>query len=213
MKNPREVALKGLINLRRNGTWPDLFLKQESADMSPEDGRLCAGILYGTLENINLIDFYISSFSSIKLKKIMPQALDVLRITAYQVIWLDKIPDSAAINEGVKLAKKYASSASGFVNAVSRAVAKNKDSLPEVPKKDFAEYLRIKYSHPVWFIKEMIEHIGETEIEQLLIENNKTPKITARINTLKTNLDDALAMLEKEGVCFDIIDEAFIKQN
>ena len=57
MKNPREVALKGLINLRRNGTWPDLFLKQESSDMSPEDSRLCAGILYGTLENINLIDF------------------------------------------------------------------------------------------------------------------------------------------------------------
>lgn len=200
MKNPREVALKGLINLRRNGTWPDLFIKQESADMSPEDGRLCAGILYGTLENINLIDFYISSFSSIKLKKIMPQALDVLRITTYQVIWLDKIPDSAAINEGVKLAKKYASSASGFVNAVSRAIAKNKGNLPAVPEKEYAEYLRIKYSHPMWFINEMIEQIGEAETEQLLIENNKTPKITARINTLKTNLDDALAMLEKEGV-------------
>ncbi|MBR5265870.1 MAG: 16S rRNA (cytosine(967)-C(5))-methyltransferase RsmB [Clostridia bacterium] len=200
MKNPREVALKGLINLRRNGTWPDLFLKQESADMSPEDGRLCASVLYGTLENINLIDFYISSFSSIKLKKIMPQALDVLRMTVYQLVWMDKIPDSAAINEGVKLAKKYASSASGFVNAVSRALARSKDNLPQVPDKDFAEYLCIKYSHPLWFIKEMIEQIGEAETENLLIENNKTPKTTARVNTLKSSLDDALAKLEKEGV-------------
>ena len=179
MKNPREVALKGLINLRRNGTWPDLFLKQESSDMSPEDSRLCAGILYGTLENINLIDFYISSFSSIKLKKIMPQALDLLRMTTYQIVWLDKIPDSAAINEGVKLAKKYASSASGFVNAVARSVSRNKESLPDVPKKDFKEYLRVKYSHPLWFIEEMTAQIGEAETEQLLIENNRTPKTTA----------------------------------
>ena len=200
MKNPREVALKGLINLRRNGTWPDLFLKQESSDMSPEDSRLCAGILYGTLENINLIDFYISSFSSIKLKKIMPQALDLLRMTTYQIVWLDKIPDSAAINEGVKLAKKYASSASGFVNAVARSVSRNKESLPDVPKKDFKEYLRVKYSHPLWFIEEMTAQIGEAETEQLLIENNRTPKTTARINTIKTNVEDALKMLSEESV-------------
>lgn len=200
MKNPREVALRGLIGLRRNGTWPDLYLKQESGDMSKSDIGLCTEILYGTLENINLIDFYIASYSSIKLKKIMPQALDILRLTAYQIVFLDKIPDSAAINEGVKLAKKYALPAAGFVNAVSREIAKHRDALPEVPKEDFKEYLRIKYSHPKWFIDEMIAAIGESETEALLKANNAVPKIFARVNTLLSNADEVILKLADEGI-------------
>lgn len=200
MKNPREVALKGLMNLRRSGTWPDLFLKQELRDMSSEDGRLCASILYGSLENINLIDFYIDFYSNIKIKKIMPQVLDILRMTVYQIIYLEKIPDSAAINEGVKLVKKFGGlSATGFANGLLRTISRQKDSFPQVPKGKIKEYLYIKYSHPKWFISEMIDTLGEKETEELLKANNEIPSITARVNTLKISTVELIKTLQEEG--------------
>ena len=200
MKNPREVALKGLINLRRSGTWPDLFLKQETKDLSPQDGGLCAEILYGTLENINLLDFYLAHFSTVKLKKLMPQVLDILRLTTYQIVFLDRIPPSAAVNEGVKLVKKYARPAEKYANGVLRTISKNKEVLPPVPKDDFAEYLSISYSHPKWFAKEMLQKLGEQEAEALLKANNGRAAVTARVNTLKTTVTELLFALEEEGI-------------
>ena len=90
MKNPRETALKGLIALRRNGTWPDLFLKQEGEGMSSADLKLCAEILYGTVGNMSLIDYYIGCFSRVKTKKMVPQLLDALRMTVYQIVFLGR---------------------------------------------------------------------------------------------------------------------------
>lgn len=200
MKNPREVAVKGLINLRRSGTWPDLFLKQEARDMSPEDGGLCAEILYGTIENISLLDFYIDHFSSMRLKKIMPQVLDILRMTTYQIVFLDRVPASAAVNEGVKLVKKYAYSAEKFANGLLRTISRSTHELPQVPKEDFAQYLSVQYSHPKWFAKEMIQALGKEEAEALLVANNGRPPVVARVNTLKTTVTELLFALEEEGI-------------
>ena len=201
MKNPRETALKGLIALRRNGTWTDLFLKQEGEGMSSADLKLCAEILYGTVENMSLIDYYIGCFSRVKTKKMVPQLLDALRMTVYQIVFLDRIPDSAAINEGVKLVKKYASyNLSGFANGVLRSISREKDSLPPVPKDNFAEYLSVRYSHPLWFAEEMTGEIGAEETEKLFEADNAKPAVTARVNDIKISADELIGVLKEEGI-------------
>src|SRR5699024_2678420 len=104
MAGARDAALQGLIAFRRSGAWPDLELKRLSQDLSPEDAALTTALVYGTLQNRMLIDFTLQSISSMSLKKVMPQVLDALRLGAFQLLFLGRVPDSAAVNETVKLA-------------------------------------------------------------------------------------------------------------
>lgn len=203
MNNARTAALEGLKALRIEKTWPDIFARTKLAQMnlSAQDTALAVNMLYGTIENLSLIDYYIASFSSIKLKKIMPQVLDCLRLAVYQIIFLDKIPDSAAVNESVALARKSGGARAGsFTNAVLRKISGQKESLPSVPKDDFASYLSIQYTHPKWFAEKMIAQLGKDEAEKLLAANGVNPKTTARVNTIKITTHELLQILANQGV-------------
>ena len=148
----RAAALAGLKAQRTQGTWPDQFVKKELGQwgLSRQDTALAVQLLYGTLQNRQLIDFYLASYSSRKLQKIMPPVLDALRLGVYQLVFLDKIPASAAVNESVRLARRSGGpQAAGFANAVLRQVAANRDHLPLVDQADFAAYLSTRYSHPL----------------------------------------------------------------
>lgn len=134
MAGARETALQGLIAFRRSGAWPDLQLKKLSEGLSGEDAALAAAITYGTLQNRALIDFTLAHVSSIPLKKVMPQVLDALRLGVFQLLFLDRVPDSAAVNETVKLVKKHGGSrAGGYANAVLRKLIalRDADKLPQ----------------------------------------------------------------------------------
>ena len=113
--NEREIALNALLSYRRNGAWPDLYLKEALEKADSKKASLVSAITYGVLQNQNLIDYYISCFSSLKMNKISPLVLESLRIGAYQILFLEKIPLSAAVNESVKLVSKTGNRrASGF---------------------------------------------------------------------------------------------------
>ena len=199
----REMALKAIAASRKSGAWADIFLdnliKKEKPDS--RDAALATKICYGVLQNAALCDFYISAYSSVKPEKMEPLVADILRLSVYQILFLTKVPESAAVNEGVSLAKKYSNpGAAGLVNAVLRKIVQNKDSLPEIPARDTAKYLSIKYSHPEWLVRQFISEIGEDECEQLLRINNTQPAADIQINTLKTNREYVLEALNKAGV-------------
>lgn len=199
----RAAALAGLKAQRTQGTWPDQFVKKELGQwgLSRQDTALAVQLLYGTLQNRQLIDFYLASYSSRKLQKIMPPVLDALRLGVYQLVFLDKIPASAAVNESVRLARRSGGpQAAGFANAVLRQVAANRDHLPLVDQADFAAYLSTRYSHPLWFAQRMLKILGPEGAERLFAADNQVPPVTVRVNTLRTDPAALGQALEGERV-------------
>ncbi|MBQ2690635.1 MAG: 16S rRNA (cytosine(967)-C(5))-methyltransferase RsmB, partial [Clostridia bacterium] len=169
MSIEREIAVKALLEHHKTGTWPDLYLKNRLEPLNRAQAALATNITYGVLQNLNLIDYYIAHFSSIKINKISPVVLETMRTAVYQILFLDKIPDSAAVNESVNYIKKSPESrASGFANAVLRTIVRRKNNLPEIKGKDDVETLAIKYSHPVWLVRKFVRIFGIEEAEQLL---------------------------------------------
>jgi len=193
-KTARDIATAALFAFRRNSAWADGFLKDALKDsgLSKRDASLASQITYGVLQNLSLIDFYISEFSSIKMNKISPRIIDILRVGIYQLLFLDRIPDHAIVNEAVKAARRDNPRAAGFVNAILRKISGDKN-LP-IPKD-----LAVKYSHPQWLVNKLQSIYGD-ETETILADNNKTPPICARVNTLVVSSEELIAELTEKEV-------------
>ena len=124
--NARECALSVLVACRRNGAWADAALKAQlgKCALSAQDAALCSRIVYGVMQNELLLNWYLSAYCTQKLDHLQPPLADILRIGAYQILFLDKVPDHAAVSESVELCRTNGrSAASGLVNAVLRKVA------------------------------------------------------------------------------------------
>ncbi len=186
-KDARDVAVSAITAFRKRSAWSDGFLRNEirANNLDPRDAAFASEIVNGVLENSLLINFYISKFSSIKLNKISPGILDILQMAVYQILFLDRIPDSAAVNDAVSRAKRNNPKAAGFVNAVARKISVSKENLPK-PQGTFAERLSVQYSHPIELVNLFVSEFGEEDTEKILAENNKRSKVFARVNTLKT---------------------------
>lgn len=192
----RELALQALIRFRRDGAWPDLYLKKEGEKLSANEMALASALTYGVLEQRLLLDFYLQSYSKMPLKKVMPQVLDAMRLAAYQLVFLQRIPASAAINESIKLVKKQANPrAASFANGVLRNLSRNLEVLPMPDFSSKAETLSVRYSHPQWLVERLLEQVGEIECEAFLRENNQQPPVVLRVNTLKTTMEQLLPLL------------------
>lgn len=194
--NGRELALQALIRFRRDGAWPDLYLKKEGEKLAANEMALASALTYGVLEQRTLLDFYLQSFSKMPLKKIMPQVLDAMRIAAYQLVFLQRIPVSAAINESIKLVKKQTNPrAASFANGVLRSLSRSLECLPEPSFPELSETLSVRYSHPRWLVDRLIKQVGAEECESFLRENNHQPPVVLRVNTLKTTAEALLTHL------------------
>ena len=201
----RQAALTALGAYRREKAWPEdtlckLFGK---TGLSGRDAALATRLVKGVLQNGALLDYYIDFFSAIKLSRLEPPVLDILRVSAYQIAFLDKIPSSAAVNEGVAIAKRRSGQrTANFVNAILRAIAgaSEKNEMPEISFSTETERLSIQYSHPQWLVQELTGSIGKNGTEAFLKENNKsdTP-VTVQANTLLANADELLSRLLSEG--------------
>lgn len=192
----RELALQALIRFRRDGAWPDLLLKKEGRELPEAEIALATALTYGVLENRMLLDFYLQAFSKLPLKKIMPQVLDALRIAVYQLVFLEKIPQSAAVNECVKTVKKLANPrAASFCNGVLRSIGRSLDALPVPEFPSEAENLSVRYSHPLWLTQRLLAQMGPEVCEAFLRENNGKPPAVLRVNTLKTTAAALLPLL------------------
>ena len=181
MPNPREVALLALYEIEYNGAYSNMAVKDALKKL--EDSRdkgLVTQLVYGVVRRKLTLDYIISKYSKVKIKKLSKYVLLILRMGVYQLYFTDKIPESAAVNESVKLAKKYSGKSSGFVNGILHSVIRGKETL-EYPK-DKIENLSVKYSFP----EEIVELLWDTGFcEELLESLNGEPETTVRVNTLK----------------------------
>ena len=199
----REAAWTALQRWRKNGAWSDAALHAvlQNAQLEPRDAALAARICYGTLQNLTLLDHYLSVYCTTPLQKLEPKVLDLLRLSAYQIVLLDKIPPRAAVNEAVALCRKGGCArASGLVNAVLRRVAEHRDALPEIPGVGTADYLAVRYSHPRWLAQRYIDAHGYAFAERALAANNADAPACLQVNTLKTTADALAASLRADGI-------------
>ena len=198
----RMSALRVLGACRQNGAWADAALAAElrRESLSASDAALTSRIVYGVMQSRMLLDHYLGAYCTQRLDHLQQPLPDILRIGAYQILFLDKVPDSAAVNESVELAKaSKRGAASGLVNAVLRKLSQNKDRLPPLPE-DALERLSVETSHPVWLVGRMAELLGMEGAEAFLRANNAVAPVTVRVNPLKTACDRLLAELAGEGI-------------
>lgn len=202
ISSAREVALNILEDVLEKGAYSNISISKNLSNIKKEDESLIREIVYGVLENRGYIDYIIKMFSKTKFRKISPVIKNILRIGIYQILFMDKIPDSAAVNEAVKLAKKYSHKGTyGFVNGLLRNVIRNQNNITLPNKKsNKKEYLETKYSHPRWLIDRWIGEFKERFTEELLIANNSKPYLNIRVNTLKTTRDNLIKSLGEEGL-------------
>lgn len=195
----REAALAALERCRRDKAWSNASIDNviKKYELDRRDAALASRLCLGVLQNCTLCDFYIDSLCGAKLE---PKVRDILRMGVYQLLFLDRIPASAAVNESVRLCKKAGfARASGLVNAVLRRAASG--GLPEIPGKGGAEYLSIKYSHPLWLTKRLIASHGYDFAESFLAADNTPPKLCIQVNTLRIGVQDyARALARNETV-------------
>ena len=200
MGNARKAALTALEKCRRMDAWSDAVLGSvmDSERLSGPDRGLAAALCYGVMQNRMLLDALISRFSTVPLSKIEPKVLDILRISAYQLVFLDRIPASAAVNEAVKLCKaQSAGRAAGFVNAVLRKISAGDRTLPEG---NGAEALSLRFSHPLWLVRLYLERLGPDETEQLLRSQNGVTPACLQVNSLRSDADALTEKLQSRGL-------------
>ena len=127
MSNAREIAMKVIYDVEFNGAYSNMALKKAlKTDMPKQDKAFISNLVYGVTDRKLTLDYVIGKFSKIKLKKISKYILIILRMGIYQIMFMDKVPTSAAVNESVKLARRYGHGASaGFVNGLLRNVSKS----------------------------------------------------------------------------------------
>lgn len=195
IKNARQTAYEILCRIQKNSSYSNLALDNalDGSDLNAVDKALTSALVYGVIERMYTLDFELSRYLNQPLKKLKPQVLTILRLGAYQILFMDKIPDSAAINESVNLVKKNSMSfASGLVNAVLRKVCSN----GVTPTDD----LSIRYSTPEWLCKLWTDAYGFDNAVELLKSTFGDVDTFIRVNTLKTDADNLILALSQEGI-------------
>ena len=200
----REVALLTLNTCQRQGGWSDGVLKKQlaAANLDSRDAALATQLCFGVVQNQLLLDFYLSNFSNIALKRMEGKVVQALRLGAYQLLFMDKIPHSAAVNSSVDLVKRHCKNqrAVGMVNAVLRSLERSLDNLPVIPNHDVVSYLSVLYSHPEWLVKEYLLALDAEETTKLLAAHNAQPPMTVMVNTTKVTQEALVAELAACGV-------------
>ena len=199
----RETALGVLIACRREDGWSNGVLKAELKKdrLDRREAALATRLCYGVLQNRIMLDFYLKQLLTGKLKDLHPAVRDILHLGLYQLYLMDKIPESAAVNESVALAKKYCKkqrNASGLVNAVLRNAVRRKDELKKPAT------LEQRYSHPEKLIKLLEKDLGKERTEGMLRANNEIPPTVIQVNTLKTTAARLYQELLDAGVGVEI---------
>lgn len=198
----RNAALDVLMLCRRSGAWVDGALKQvlRREALGSRDAAFASRIAYGVMQNRIYLDFCLGHCLTQKPEKLEPLLLDILRIGAYQILLMDKVPVNAAVNEAVEMAKGHKlSRAAGLVNAVLRNLVRKKEALQSLEFSDKTEELSVRTSHPRALTARMVELLGEEEAEAFLGQNNGSVPTTIQTNTLKTDVTTLRNMLEEEG--------------
>lgn len=204
--NARELALKCLYKIEKEEAYSnivlDKMLEKNRYRLNDKDIGLISEIVYGVVTWKLTIDYIIQKYSKIKLKKISDWIINILRIGVYQIIFLDKVPKSAAVNECVILAKKYGIKSTSFVNAILRKV--NNSDFEELKNiEDEKKRISITTSMPLWIVEELLKQHEADRVEEICRASNLRPDITIRINKLKISKEMFIDKLNKLGIEYE----------
>ena len=201
-KTARQCVLEALTEVTEASRYSNITLDNilSKNKLEQRDKKLASAIFYGTLERKITLDYCISCFSKKALEKMTPKVLNILRMSLYQIIYMDSIPESAAVNEGVKLTRLCGvTSASGFVNGILRSFLRAGGEVPPIKGKP-EHILSVKYSCEEWLCKELINQYSLDRAEKILKASTGAPPVFIRVNTLRTNEDKLIKMLAESGI-------------
>lgn len=208
MPNPRNTALNVLLKIEQDNAYSNIALNSAIKEnrLSGLDSSFVSALVYGVLERKITLDYIIKQYSKIPLRKIEIKTKMILRLGILQLLFMDKVPESAAVNESVNLAKKHKlQKSSGFINGILRSItrAEEKYKLPDSSNKVL--YFSVKYSVPQELVRLWINSYGELNAEKLLASLGGRPKICARVNTLKTDRKALISELSEQNVAAEEI--------
>ncbi len=202
--NAREVALKVLYAVDQEQAYANLALDRILEHYRPGklDRAFATELVYGVLRRLNTIDWLLGHFLHQPLASQNPWIRNILRLGAYQIIYLERVPDAAACNESSELARRYGhAGAVGFVNGVLRNLARRGKNIPFPDLNDDpVAHIALRYSHPSWLVQRWLEEFGVDETVALCQANNDPAPNTIRTNTLKNTRQELKQRLWKEGV-------------
>ena len=208
MINTREMAIECLLLIDTDGSYSNITINNilRKYKLNINEKSFISALVYGTLERKITLDYIITKLTDKPLSKIKPYIRCVLQMGVYQILYMDKIPDFAVVNESVNLIKsnKKYNFATGFVNAVLRNVIRNKDAI--LPADDTVDGLSIKYSTPKWLV-EMLINQYDKEITINFLEDSLKPANTyIKVNTLKTDINNLSCSFTNKGIIVEKTD-------
>jgi len=196
----RGLAVKILNRVERTDAYLNRLLDNEmkNSELEGPDKALLFEIVHGVIRWMGRLDWILNGFYKGTFSKAIPNLKNGLRVALYQILFLDRVPDHAAVNEAVEFVKKLqGTKPAGLTNAVLRNIIRNKDGIryPN-PEEDLVGYLSAYYSHPSWMAKRYVERFGREETEELLNANNEKPFLTLRLNALRSQPDEFKSLLD-----------------
>lgn len=196
----RGLAVKILNRVERTDAYLEKLLDHEmrNSELNGPDKALLYEIVHGVTRWMGRLDWVLNGFYKGQFSKAIPNLKNGLRVALYQIMFLDRIPDHAAVNEAVEFVKKLqGQKPADLTNAILRNIIRSKSAIryPD-PNEDMIGYLSAYYSHPSWMVKRYVERFGREEAEKLLLANNEKPYLTLRINAIKTNTEQFKSLLD-----------------
>ena len=200
MANARRTAVNALLKVNADMAYSNIALNNilKTSDLSAEDRALATALFYGVLDRKITLDYVLNSLTKTPFKKVNFFTAEVLRVGLYQIMYMDKIPNSAAVDESVKMIKKspeYRNS--GFVNAVLREAIRRDNLLPDG---NSVKALSVRYSCPEWIVNEFVRDYGTDTAVEFLTETLKTPPLDIRVNILKTTAEKLCEEMRDSGI-------------
>ena len=199
----REMAMEILTRVEQDKAYSNLALHEVLTKRMPErqEAALATELVYGTIQRRNTIDYYLGRFASKGIDKLQPWVRSLLRLSFYQLLYLDRIPAHAAVNEAVNLAKRKGHQGiAGLVNGILRSALREKDTLKLPEGLPDAERIALEHSHPLWLVRRWVKRYGPETAAALCSENNKPPKTSIRVNRMRMERDTLLRKLEEAGM-------------
>ena len=198
----RKTAYEVLLDMETNQSYSNLALNNFIEKNKPENPAFVRELVYGVLENRILLDYYLAALVASGLKKVKKQDLTILRMGVYQILAMDSVPDYAAINESVVLARKFCRGRDKFINGVLRNFQRRQAELEaSLPDRSFdpAKYLSVRYSAASWLVDLWLAAYGLDKTEGLLAASNGRPLLCLRTNLLKGTREELMQRLVEAG--------------
>ena len=204
----RGLAVKILNRVERTDAYLNRLLDNEmkNTELEGPDKALLYEIVHGVIRWMGRLDWILNGFYKGTFSKAIPNLKNGLRVALYQILFLDRVPDYAAVNEAVEFVKKLqGAKPAGLTNAVLRNIIRNKDGIryPN-PNDDIIGYLSAYYSHPSWMVKRYLERFGREETEELLNANNEKPYLTLRLNAVRSQPEEFKSLLDSVHLRYNV---------